>query len=111
LSFLSFLSYKRILILESIKKLLQKSHKLEGQGVMVRDCDGVRDRVRDRAIFFYMIKRIKKTSFVNNYFILSRISIFLYNKKDKKDKFGNNYFILSRISIPIYYTKYKIFFL
>jgi hypothetical protein len=28
------------------------------------------------------------TSFGNNYFILSRISIFLYNKKDKKDKFA-----------------------
>jgi hypothetical protein len=36
-----------------------------------------------------MNKSIIKTSFVNNYFILSRMSILLYDKKDKKDKFCN----------------------
>jgi predicted transcriptional regulator YheO len=34
-----------------------------------------------------MIKRIKKTSFVNKFLKLSRTSIYLYDKKDKKDQF------------------------
>ena len=39
-------------------------------------------------LFFYMIKIIKKTSFLNNFLKHSRTSILLYDKKNKKDQFG-----------------------
>jgi hypothetical protein len=38
-------------------------------------------------VFFYMIKIIKTTSFVNTFLKLSRTSILLNDIKDEKDKF------------------------